>query len=265
MPRKQHQPDDRTLCQCRIGILVVDLRFAGDGIDRLPEPDHDPANAAAAFADVHPWHRPACVSQMPLTSPPALRLGRPSAANNAAINRNDKAKSASHRQSSRKKQACIAAKTIVCNAIFAGARMTVRGHQGKPHRSMVPCRGARARSKTKGAIASKRILPPGCSAVDFTAEGMPAARLIEREIMRLADQQRELTSFVIAHGPDRRIERDAGIAAAAAVLAGRNAADAADVNLAPVPDHGRGNKFRHGRQARPRAPRSARADRHGPT
>src|SRR5437764_15019887 len=37
-----------------------------------------------------------------------------------------------------------------------------RGHQGRPHRSMMPSRGARLRSNMKGAIASKRIRPSDC-------------------------------------------------------------------------------------------------------
>src|SRR6202011_812276 len=45
------------------------------------------------------------------------------------------------------------------------------GHQGRPHRSMVPCRGARLKSNTKGAIASKRIRPSGCSAKISPAKG----------------------------------------------------------------------------------------------
>src|SRR5260370_26427135 len=64
---------------------------------------------------------------------------------------------------------------------------------------------------------------------------MPAARLIKCEIVRFADQQRELDGFMIAHGLDRRVECDAGIAAAATVGAGRDAADATDMKLAPVP------------------------------
>ena len=57
----------------------------------------------------------------------------------------------------------------------------------------------------------------GLLGLDFAGEGMPAARLIECEIVRLAEQQRELDGFVIAHGLDGRTERDAGIAAAATV------------------------------------------------
>src|SRR6476659_1576111 len=51
---EQRQPDDRAFGQCRIGILVVDLRLAGGGIDRLFQSDDDSANSAAALADPHP-------------------------------------------------------------------------------------------------------------------------------------------------------------------------------------------------------------------
>src|ERR1700733_3632175 len=44
--------------------------------------------------------------------------------------------------------------------------------------------------------------------VDFAGEGMPAARLIECEIVRLAEQQRELDGFVMAPVVDGRTEGD---------------------------------------------------------
>src|SRR6266702_7492171 len=67
---------------------------------------------------------------------------------------------------------------------------------------------------------------------------MPATRGIERKVVGLAEQYREAHRFIGPHGLDRGIEREAGIAAAAAVLAGHDAADAADVNLAPIPRRG---------------------------
>ena len=71
--------------------------------------------------------------------------------------------------------------------------------------------------------------------IDFTGKGMPAAGLIEGEIVRLAEQQRKPDVLAIAHGLDRRVERDAGIAAAATVGTGRDTADAADVKFVSVP------------------------------
>src|SRR5436189_4150153 len=47
---EQWQPDDPAFGQRRIGVLVVDLRLAGSGIDRLLQPDDDAANSATAFA-----------------------------------------------------------------------------------------------------------------------------------------------------------------------------------------------------------------------
>jgi hypothetical protein len=66
---------------------------------------------------------------------------------------------------------------------------------------------------------------------------MPAAGLIEGKIVRLAEQERKPDVFAIAHGLDRRVERDAGIAAAATVRPGRDTADAPDVKFASVPGH----------------------------
>jgi hypothetical protein len=54
MPLNNGNPDHRAPFQGRIGILVVDLGFAGRGIDRIPQPDHDAADSGAAFADTHP-------------------------------------------------------------------------------------------------------------------------------------------------------------------------------------------------------------------
>ena len=51
---EQRQADHRPLLQRRIGILVVDLGLAGGGIDRVLEADDHAADAAAAFADLHP-------------------------------------------------------------------------------------------------------------------------------------------------------------------------------------------------------------------
>ena len=54
MPLNSGSPIIGRFLQGRIGILVVDLGFAGGGIDRLSQPDDDAANSAAAFADAHP-------------------------------------------------------------------------------------------------------------------------------------------------------------------------------------------------------------------
>src|SRR3954447_22514840 len=51
---EQRQADYRAPGQCRIGVLVVDLRLAGGRIDRLLQSDDDAANAAAAFAHLDP-------------------------------------------------------------------------------------------------------------------------------------------------------------------------------------------------------------------
>src|SRR5262245_50463950 len=51
---EQRQADDWSRPQRWIGILVVDLGLAGGMIDRLPQPDNDAANAAAAFGDLDP-------------------------------------------------------------------------------------------------------------------------------------------------------------------------------------------------------------------
>jgi hypothetical protein len=57
----------------------------------------------------------------------------------------------------------------------------------------------------------------GLFGVDFTCEGMPAARFIKCKIVRLAEQQREMDGFVVADGLYRSVERDAGIALSARV------------------------------------------------
>src|SRR5258708_39564562 len=72
----------------------------------------------------------------------------------------------------------------------------------------------------------------GLFAIDLAGEGMPVARLVEGDIMRLAEQDRELHSVIGAHGVDRGIEAKRRIAAAPAVLAGRHAANTADMDLA---------------------------------
>src|SRR5260370_5763162 len=48
---EQRKPDHRTFCQVRIRVLVIDLSFAGCGIDGILQPHHDSANSSAAFAD----------------------------------------------------------------------------------------------------------------------------------------------------------------------------------------------------------------------
>ena len=67
---------------------------------------------------------------------------------------------------------------------------------------------------------------------------MPAARLVERLVVRLAEQDREPDRFMVTQRPDRRIQRQRRIAASAAILTRRNAADAADLYLAPIPGSG---------------------------
>ena len=139
------------------------------------------------------------------------------------------------------------------------------GHHGRPHRSMTPCRGLRLKSNTNGAIASKRTRALRLLGIDLAGERVPAARLVERDIMRFAEQQRELHRFVVAHGLDRGVERQAGIALPPAVLAGRNPADAADLDLAAVPGGVAEVDADMAGEAARRAPRSARGGRHGPT
>src|SRR5258708_34895054 len=67
---------------------------------------------------------------------------------------------------------------------------------------------------------------------------MPAACLVERDIVRLAEQHGEPDGFLVAHGLDRGAEREAGKPSTAAILAGRNAADTAGRYLAPAPHKG---------------------------
>ena len=104
-----------------------------------------------------------------------------------------------------------------------------RGHQGRPHRSMVPCRGARREIEDVRRDGLEANFSARAARRRSRRRTVPAARLIEGEIMRFAEQKRELNGFVVAHGLDGRIERDAGIAAAATIGAGRDAADAADI------------------------------------
>src|SRR3954451_18249958 len=75
-------------------------------------------------------------------------------------------------------------------------------------------------------------------AIDLALEGEPAAGFVERDIVRLAEQQREADRLVGAHGMHRGIDRHGRIAAAAPILPRADAADAADVNLLPVPGDG---------------------------
>src|SRR6266702_4007911 len=78
---------------------------------------------------------------------------------------------------------------------------------------------------------------PGLFGENVAFERPPAAAGIERRIMRLAKQHREITRAFIPQGLDRGIERDAGIAAAATICAGCNPADAAGAHLSPIPVH----------------------------
>src|SRR3954454_2395698 len=75
-------------------------------------------------------------------------------------------------------------------------------------------------------------------AIDLALEGEPAAGLVDGDIVRLAEQQREADRLVGAHGMHRGIDPHGRIAAPAPVLARADAADAADVNLLPIPGDG---------------------------
>src|SRR5205807_1075787 len=61
---------------------------------------------------------------------------------------------------------------------------------------------------------------------------------VEGKIVRLAEQYRETHRVVGAHGLHGRVEREARIAAAAAILTGHDAADAADMDVMAVPVDG---------------------------
>src|SRR5579863_1172503 len=74
--------------------------------------------------------------------------------------------------------------------------------------------------------------------IDRSGKCMPAPRLIELEIVRLAEQQRELRGVVIAHGVDGGLKRDAGIATTPALRPSGDLANAANVNLLAVPGRG---------------------------
>src|SRR3954452_6035462 len=66
---------------------------------------------------------------------------------------------------------------------------------------------------------------------------LPAAAHIERRVMRLAEQHAEIGCALMAQRLDRGIERDAGIAVAAAVGPRRHRADAAGAHFSPIPGH----------------------------
>src|SRR5581483_7381300 len=50
-PDEQRDADDPAVAQRRIFVLVIDLRLAGRAVDRLAQPHHGAAKAAAAAAD----------------------------------------------------------------------------------------------------------------------------------------------------------------------------------------------------------------------
>src|SRR5262249_45102001 len=75
-------------------------------------------------------------------------------------------------------------------------------------------------------------------AIDLTVEGLPAACTIERDVVILANQQHEAGGLIGFDGLYCCVERKRGIAATAAVLARHHAANAADMNAAPVPGDG---------------------------
>ena len=114
-------------------------------------------------------------------------------------------------------------------------------------------------------MASKRTRPSRLLGVDLAVERLPAAAGVKRHIVRLAKQQREIGGAFVLQGLDRRIERDAGIAAAAKVRAGQHAADAAGADLAAVPGDLAAVDARHGRPRPPARPAPAPANRHGQT
>src|ERR1700761_6562064 len=62
--------------------------------------------------------------------------------------------------------------------------------------------------------------------IDRSGKRSPASRLIEFEIVRLAKKQRELRRVVVAHGTDRRVDRDAGKTLATAIGTCRDLANA---------------------------------------
>src|SRR5258708_37102154 len=76
---------------------------------------------------------------------------------------------------------------------------------------------------------------PGLLGIDFAVERLPAATHVERRVVRFAKQQREIGGAFILQGLNGRIERNAGVSAAPAVLAGQNAADSAGPKLASIP------------------------------
>ena len=143
-----------------------------------------------------------------------------------------------------------------------------RGHHGRPHRSIIPSRGLRVKSNTIWRHRLEANSSTGLLGIDLALERMPAARLVERLIVRLAEQHRKAHRLVVAHGPDRGVQRQRGIAAPPAICPRRNAADAADLDLAPVPDGvaevdaDMAGKTRLG--PRPPVRQSARANRRGP-
>src|SRR5262245_40423843 len=67
---------------------------------------------------------------------------------------------------------------------------------------------------------------------------MPAARLVERLVVRFAEQYGKAHGLVVAQGPDSGVQRQRGITAAPDIVAGRHATDAADLNRASVPGGG---------------------------
>src|SRR3982751_6193765 len=73
--------------------------------------------------------------------------------------------------------------------------------------------------------------------IDVALEWPPAAAGIERHIVRLAEQQREIDRALARQRPKGGVERDAGIAAASLVFGGGDPADAADAHGPSVPRH----------------------------
>src|ERR1700694_2203413 len=178
---------------------------------------------------------PACVSQIPFGPPPASALVPGGASNSAKIARMKLILQAM--QLSRENRLAYQEIQIAQCHIRARADHLQRS-PGQPAQvdHALPRRAGEIEYKGRHRLKTKP--PPRLLGVDFAVEAMPAARLIKCKIVRLAEQQRELHRLVIAHGLDRRVECDAGVAAATAVRPGRNAADSADVQFAPVPGDG---------------------------
>ena len=99
---------------------------------------------------------------------------------------------------------CVTGSQLECNRLWttyylracAGASHPSprRGHHGRPHRSMVPSRGLRGEIEHVWRHRFEADPSPRLLGIDLALERMPAARLVECEIVRFAEQQRESTA-----------------------------------------------------------------------